>query len=141
MKTKIQFLLALLFIASLRVFSQEHSIIQNLEVVFKSPPEPNQKPDSILVFPQAAIILKTTDNVSKVHFRIKDRTNSEVIFQTAYSLSSPESVDESGFILFQRTGTNFIIGSVNRILLKTYLCEILTEDNNANLSEPFSKIQ
>lgn len=122
--------------------TQSHPTIESVSVNYKQPlVQTDDTPGSeSKVFPETTIKLVSTDNISKVHLKIINFLDNSLIYDVNYSINSENVLDNSGKMLFSKTGSTFYINGSTALPLKTYFYELRTEDNQGNLSPIFSEI-
>lgn len=97
-------------------------------------------PSIINVLPEVTIALTSTANVSKVYLRIIKPSDGSVVYNVNYNINSSAIVDNDGITLYNRSNSTIHINSPNIVPLNVYNYELVTEDNQGNLSTPFSEI-
>lgn len=137
------FLIFAFVIWSLKTFAQDNSAIESLIVNYKLstvPTEDTTSSGSLNAFPEAIVKLLTIDNVSKVHYKIVNFSNNDIVYSVNYLINSEDVLDNNGRILFSRNNLTLYLNSSGIIPLKTYSYELVTEDSQGNLSTIFSEI-
>ncbi|MDO9000243.1 MAG: hypothetical protein Q7W45_10800 [Bacteroidota bacterium] len=137
------------FLTSIIANSQvntSHPTISSFNVSYKSAPQPsvNTTPASFpefKVIPQATITLVSSNNVSKIYFKILNVSNDSIVYQINYLLSSPVVINNSGKKLFENVNGIIFISNGQEFGLKPYKYEITTENTQTNLSPVFSAIK
>ena len=94
----------------------------------------------IKVLPETTINLISTANISKIYFKIIDRSDNSVLYSVNYNITSSAITNDDGITLFLRDSNVVHINSPNSLTLTTYSYELITEDTQGNLSTPFSEI-
>lgn len=123
---------------------QDHPTVEKIKVMYKATNEATTitsgKPN-IKVKANATVTLKTTTSVTKLYFKILNKTSGTVVYQVDYNLNASPVTDSLGQKLFGRDGLVVCIGDPSSILLDTYSYELITEDAQGNQTAAFTTIQ
>jgi len=115
------------------------SAIQKLEVSYKEPDLPTM--DSVkMVRMQSVITFENDSSIKKIHLKIVNPENSNIIYQVDYDLDSQVIKNEDNIILFKRESKICYINSSPLIPLELYQYQITTENSQGILSEVFAEL-
>ncbi len=119
----------------------DHSTIGKLEVSYKQVEGAEiMGTENIMYFPQFTVQLKNETAVSKLYLKVINETNSSVMIDVNYLLSSLPIQDQSGKVVFYKDQQGiFQITPSVQIPLNLYLFQLITEDQQGNQSEIFSE--
>ncbi len=136
-------LFSLCFLKSNGQTASAHETISSLKVAYAAVPQGTTMSNSIPEIkgiPQATIILKNAALISKVYFKIRNKTTNEVVYEINYSINSPVIMSE-GKKLFENINGVIFISSGSALLLKPYIYQLQTESDKNILSNVYSSIQ
>lgn len=139
------FLMLILALSVIKITAQTvsaHQSVASIKVVYKASPQTtvNTLPE-IKSIPQAIITLKSTTGISKIYFKILNKTTNEVLYQVNYNLNSSMIINNEGKKIFENNNGVIFISSETELALKPYLYQVQTENEQNNLSNNYSSIQ
>lgn len=138
MKTIYTLLLILAFSAC---YSQSnHPTVEGIKANCKSVQSGNQNLSDIKCIPQATITLKTTNNIKKIHLKLKDLQSNAQVYEANYLLTQSVQTNTAGYKQFENQSGVIFISPGELMTLKPMKYEIQTEDNQGNLSTVYSEV-
>lgn len=122
--------------------TQPHQTIAYFKVSYKAVPQSTANVASgVQGIAQATLNLKPNTTVSKVYFKILDKTTNAIIYQVNYNTNSSVITNNDGKKLFENSNNLIFISNGQALPIKPYIYQLQTEDNQSNLSTIYSVIQ
>ncbi len=119
-----------------------HQTIASFKVAYKSVPQTTPAVSiDMQGIAQATLNLKPNTNVSKVYFKILDKTTNAVLYQVNYTTSSTTVTNAEGKKLFENNNGVIFISNGQPLTVKPYVYQVQTEDDQSKLSPIYSVIQ
>jgi len=116
-----------------------HATIQTVSVGYKISSAPVNI-SHIQAVPSLTVNLKANTGVTKIYFKISDKTSGNQIYQASYQINSAPVIN-NGSTLFQSLDNTCLLSYGQAVTVMPYKYEIWTEDGKNSLSSKFTLIQ
>lgn len=117
-----------------------HATIQTVSVGYKISSAAPVNISHIQAIPCLTVSLKANAGITKIYFKISDKTSGNQIYQASYQINSAPVIN-NGSTLFQSINNVYLLSYGQAVTVMPYKYEIWTEDGQNSLSSKFTLIQ